>query len=263
LYFIGFADSESIAGLDAAAQKNAMQSAANYMAEQFGQDATNINAEKLAKFLADSAEPYSSYISSTDNKIYRYYSLIRINKNAMKTGVQLFGVENNVDIPALIATIDESQRARDDYTARQTKLYENLEDYTKKKLAPALYLQFLKARQLRKEEKKYPEAISLLKEIVQQSPDFYLGWYNLSLAYDATDKSSDAQEAYNRAIELESSLPFRDATLYNSYGHFFYKQKKYQDALTQYNKSLKIDPTNPRTQNNLNQATKQLNLSTQ
>ena len=257
LYFIGFADAQSLAGLDAAAQKNAMQSAANYMVEQFGPEAKKIDAEKLAKFLANSTESYSSYISSTDNKIYRYYSLIRISKNTMKTSIQLFGIENNVDIPdALVAKIDEAQRVREDYTARQTTLYKTLEDHAKNNLTPELYLKYLKARQLRKEEKKYPEAISLLEEIVQQSPDFYLGWYNLGLAYDAINESTGAQEAYNRAIKLESKLPVRDATIYNSYGHFFYKQQKYQDALTQYRISLGIDPTNPRTQNNISQATK-------
>ena len=175
----------------------------------------------------------------------------------MKTSIQLFGIENNVDIPdALVAKIDEAQRVREDYTARQTTLYKTLEDHAKNNLTPELYLKYLKARQLRKEEKKYPEAISLLKEIVQQSPDFYLGWYNLGLAYDAINESTGAQEAYNRAIKLESKLPVRDATIYNSYGHFFYKQQKYQDALTQYRISLGIDPTNPRTQNNISQATK-------
>jgi tetratricopeptide (TPR) repeat protein len=260
LYFIGFADSASLANLNTAAQQNATQSAVSYMTEQFGQAAKKIDPEKLAKFLADSAEPYSSYISSdSGNKVYRYYSLMRISKNAIKTGVELFGVENNVAIPAaLIAKIDDAKRIRDDYTARQTKLYETLEDNTKSKLNSPLYLKYLKARQLRKDVKNYPEAILLLKEIVQQQPDFYLGWYNLALAYDASNASSEAQSAYDQAIKLESALPVRDATLYNSYGHFFYKQKKYQDALTQYKKSLSLDPTNPRTQNNLNQVNAQI-----
>ncbi len=259
LYFIGTADGESIAGLDAIAKTDAIQSASNYMEKQFGPEAQKINAEKLAKFLADSAEPYSSYISSGDNKTYRSYSLIRISKNAMKTGAQLFGFENKVEIPeALLKKIDVSQRARDDYTARQTRLYEDIEDHAKSKLTSEQYSKYLTARQLRKEEKKYPEAILLLKGILQQSSDFYLGWYNLALAYDAKKEYTAAEEAYKKAIELEPSEPIRDATLYNSYGHLFYKQEKYQDAYIQYEKSLKLDPDNPRTQNNLIQVANKL-----
>lgn len=260
LYFVGFADSDMLAGLDVKAQSNAMQSAANYMSGEFSQEAKKIDAEKMAKFLANATEPFSSYIShDAKSGLYRYYSLIRISKNAMKNSVVLFGVQNRVAISeALLNKIDVSQRARDDYTSRQTQLYEKLEDQTRAKLDRATYLKFLKARQLRKEEKKYPEAVALLKEIVQEAPDFYLGWYNLALAGDAANDMALAEQAYQRAIALEKGLAVRDATLYNSYGHFFYKQKKYQDAVTQYNQSLSLDPTNPRTQNNLSQATKGL-----
>lgn len=259
LYFRGSADSESIANLETAANKNAMQNAADFMAKQFGPEAKNIDTRKLAGLIADSAELYSSYISSTDNKTYRYYSLIRISKNTMKMGARLFGVANNVEIPeTLIAKIDTSQRARDDYMAKQTKLYEDQEDQIKNDLPSELYSKYLKARQLRREEHNNLAAIPLLKEILQQSAGFYLGWYNLALAYDALKEKPAAEEAYKRAIELESkSLP-RDATLYNSYGLFLHKQKQYQDALIQYKKSLSLDPENPRTQNNLIELTKDL-----
>jgi tetratricopeptide (TPR) repeat protein len=262
LFFTGFADGERLEGLEVAAVKNATQNAAAYLVQQFGQEAQQIDADKLAKFLADTAKPYSAYISRDAKNLYRYYSLIRISKNILKTGTQLFGVENNVEIPeALLSKIDVSQRARDDYTSRQAKIYESLEDQAKTKLNKSTYLKFLKARQLRKEDKNYPEAIAMLKEILHESPDFYLGWYNLALASDAMNDTLAADAAYQRAVALESSLTGRDATLYNSYGHFFYKQKKYQDAITQYKKSLSLDPTNPRTQNNISQAMKQLQLS--
>ena len=260
LYFVGFADSDMLAGLDVQAQRNAMQSAANFMTGEFGEEAKKIDSEKLAKFLSEATEPFSSYISrDPKSAIYRYYSLIRISRNAMRNSLMLFGVQNQVDISeALLNKINVSQRERDDYTARQTQLYEKLEDQTRAKLSRPTYLKFLKARQLRKEEKKYQEAISLLKEIVQESPDFYLGWYNLALASDAANDIILAEQAYQRGVALESNLKVRDATIYNSYGHFLFKQKKYQDAITQYKSSLSLDPTNPRTQNNLSQAAKRL-----
>jgi tetratricopeptide (TPR) repeat protein len=261
LYFVGFADSGKLKGLEDDAQNNAMESAKAYMFEQFGNNSNKkINPDKLAKFLADYTETFSSYIKiDAKKKVYRYYSLIRISKNALKSGVTLFGIEHNVSIPEqLIQTIDASQRERDDYAAKQTKLYEQQEDQARQQISDANYLNYLQARELRREEKKYAEAADMLKNILNESPGFYLGWYNLALAYDALNEIEKAKEAYLKTIQLEPNLPARDATIYNSYGHFLYKQQRYAEALIQFETSLTYDPNNPLAKNNLIQTKSKL-----
>ena len=238
-----------------------MESAKSFMLEKFSGDTQGkIDPDKLAKFLSSYAKTFSSYIKiDALDKLYRYYCLIVISKNTLKTSAELFSIENNVAIPnELLESIDASKRERNDYTAKQTKLYEQQEDQVKKQLSDTAYLNYLKARQLRKEEKKYPEAISLLEPIVQEMPDFYLGWYNLALAYDSSNDINKAKEIYQKAITLETKLKARDASIYNSYGHFFYKQEKYQDAIAQFEIALKLDPSNPRAKNNILQAKNKL-----
>jgi Tfp pilus assembly protein PilF len=53
----------------------------------------------------------------------------------------------------------------------------------------------------------------MLESIVDASPEFYLAWYNLGLAYDDVDDDERADHAYLKAIELESSQQRRDASL--------------------------------------------------
>jgi len=98
--------------------------------------------------------------------------------------------------------------------------------------------------QLRKDGR-YDEAIHIFKQAIEENPTFYLGWYNLALAYDDLKDFSRAKQAYEKAAELEPQQPMRDASFYNSYGYFLYRHKRYKEAIAQLKKALKIDADHP------------------
>ena len=75
---------------------------------------------------------------------------------------------------------------RDHYSSRQLEQYEALLNNTSAILSADEYRSFLEARDLRKEKKDYEKAIAIFKEILAKNPEFYMGWYNIALAYAAS-----------------------------------------------------------------------------
>ena len=90
--------------------------------------------------------------------------------------------------------------------------------------------------------------------MVQQQADFYLGWFNLALAYEERGEVANAKAAYKRAVELESKGQLRDASLYNTYGYFLFKNKQYKEAAASLRTALKIAPDHPKARTTLTAA---------
>ena len=214
----------------------------------------------LVPSLLKSAEDVDSYIDfDAKNGTYRYYSLIRVNKSVAEADVRLFAVQRGVNAPAdTIKALGDSQRVRDDYTSKQLVQYEALLDKTGEMLTGDEYRTFSEARKLRREKKEYARSIVMFREVLGKRPDFYLGWYNLALAYAASGDDAAARSAYDRTIQLEPEQPLRDGTVYNAYGHFLLERSHYCDAVAMFEKAVALDGNNPRAQNNLAQARHQL-----
>ena len=98
----------------------------------------------------------------------------------------------------------------------------------------------------------------MLNEILVNKPEFYMGWYNLALAYASSGNDENARKAYDKTIALEPAQPSRDGTVYNAYGHFLLERKHYCEAIQLFEKAVELDENNPRAQNNLKQASQQL-----
>lgn len=47
------------------------------------------------------------------------------------------------------------------------------------------------------------EAVSDLTAFLDKQPDYAMGWYNLGAFYEQQDKTDEAREAYNKAVELD------------------------------------------------------------
>jgi Tfp pilus assembly protein PilF len=78
-----------------------------------------------------------------------------------------------------------------------------------------------------------------------------MAWYNLALASSAAGDRTKAEDAYKRAIALEPSLPVRDPSVYNSYGHFLLQQGRKAEAQRALERALAIDPKHPLAVQNL------------
>jgi len=261
LYFVGIADSTKLGDAKTTSKDNAIQNATSFLAETLNTNGDiQLDINKLALSLAEASEDVDNDMGFDEKKgIYRYYSLIRINKSLAEAGIKLFAVQRGVNAPAaLIVAIGDSQRVRDDYSTKQLKQYETLLNETSASLSKDEYQKFSEARDLRKEKKDYPKAIAIFNEILANKPEFYMGWYNLALAYAASGNDADARKAYDKTIALEPAQPSRDGTVYNAYGHFLLERKQYCEAIPHLEKALRLDQNNPRAQNNLKQARSRL-----
>ena len=94
-------------------------------------------------------------------------------------------------------------------------------------------------RILRKSDKN-KAAINILKEVVKKQPQFSLAWFNLALAYEALGDNENAEAAFNKTISLATEQNSHDARLYNAYGMFLFKQKRYQEAAVQFEKEKQL-----------------------
>ncbi len=103
-----------------------------------------------------------------------------------------------------------------------------------------LYNDF-KARKLLKKNKK-EEAVKLLEENAIENPDDNRVLYNLGTALSKDDSTSAAQDHLNLALR-EEDKEFR-SKVYQNLGNSYAHQKKYMEALKNYQKALHENPEN-------------------
>jgi hypothetical protein len=102
-------------------------------------------------------------------------------------------------------------------------------------------------RMLRKTQR-YRLAASMLAEVIKQQPDFYQAWLDLALTYEVTGENKKAESAFKKAIELETLNGLNDDSLYNAYGMFLFKQKRYKEAGLQFEQEKQLKLTIESTQ---------------
>jgi len=253
-YFVGIGDGRSYDAAKQASKEKALDEAAGYFVSLFekGAGPNKIDNESLSRYLLKSAEARDTHFElDPRTKTYRFYTLLRVSKRIAGADLRLFAIEKSAPVPSgYNEAVQQAQRRPDDYVARRVNVYAESLDSAKGAVTPDQYAKFLEARDLRR-QKQYDRAIALLSELVRSRGDFYLGWYNLALAYDDKKDFANAKNAYERAIELEPKQPKRDASVYNSYGFFLFSNKKYQDAVPYLKKALEIDPSHPKAGNTL------------
>ena len=71
------------------------------------------------------------------------------------------------------------------------------------------------------------------------------------MPYEELGDTLRADSAYIHTIELESGLSQRGALIYNTYGYFLYRQRKYDEAIPCLKQALKIDPSHPKAKSTL------------
>src|SRR5690242_17882304 len=85
----------------------------------------------------------------------------------------------------------------------------------------------------------FTQAISHYKRATELAPDYSTAFNILGYAYRQNEAYSDAENAFKKYIEL---IP-NDPNPYDSYAELLLKMGRFDEAITQYNKALSIEPT--------------------
>lgn len=256
LFFVGLAESRSLKKAKEFSLDNALEKGVDYFASQFDRrqqaNPQPLDAEALSEYLVKSAETVETHIAyDKEAKLFRYYTLLRLDRELAEVDIRFFSVMKRVEVPKDFDQVVTAQEPTyPDYYKSRTESYSVFLNEAQQTLPSEQYEKFIEGRQLRKSGR-YEEAVPLLIEVTETYPDFYFAWYNLALAYHDIGDTDAANEAYQRAIELEGGLEKRDASLYNTYGYFLYQQGDYELAKENLKKALEIQPNHPKAKRNL------------
>jgi len=97
------------------------------------------------------------------------------------------------------------------------------------------------------ELKMYPEAIDALEECIKLKPDDYYAMSNLAVVMMNTGKPDDALRFAKQAVDTEPAYVNGHVT----YGAMLAMSKRYDEAETQFNEALRLDPNNASARENL------------
>ena len=102
------------------------------------------------------------------------------------------------------------------------------------------------------EKREYPAAIDHCKKALALDPGLFPARIILAHALQGSGKLEEAVQHYK---EL-AAAGVEDSGLYNHYGEALVKLKQYEEAIPQFQRALKIDPSNAQARDNLSRAMK-------
>lgn len=88
-------------------------------------------------------------------------------------------------------------------------------------------------------KRKYDQAVTLLKQIVETDNADFQAWTALGTLYFTQEKFDDAQEAYRHAIAVKPNSPRANFNL----GRLLSSQKKHEEAIEPLTKAVELQPT--------------------
>ncbi|HET8781683.1 MAG TPA: tetratricopeptide repeat protein [Pyrinomonadaceae bacterium] len=88
-------------------------------------------------------------------------------------------------------------------------------------------------------KKKFDQAATLLKQVVETDNNDFQAWTALGTVYFAQEKFDDAKEAYQHAIAVKPDSPRAQFNL----GRLLSTQKKYEEAIEPLTKAVELQPT--------------------
>jgi tetratricopeptide (TPR) repeat protein len=251
IYFVGVGLDSSLSVAKRISQENAQAAVRDDLTGRLpaGQ---GFDAEALSEYLAEAAVPVETYFERDPKTTqYRYYSLVALSRSGIETDARLFGYREKVTVPTDVVRSAQSVRPSSiDYQLKRQEVYATLSKDAQAHVPADVYRGYEAARSARVAGN--PRiAVPALENVVKRSPSFFMAWYNLALASSAAGDRTKAEDAYKRAIALEPSLPVRDPSVYNSYGHFLLQQGRKAEAQRTLERALAIDPKHPLAVQNL------------
>jgi len=254
LYFVGYSDAREYAEARRLSSERAFEEAQTFLINEFekaGQKSA-ANKESIAKYLTESARVVTTY-STFDEKrrVHFAYTLLSMSKKIAASDLKAYAAKTGTPpVPEIGRSIQTAVRTERDYLANRVQVYFNQANKAQRALTDQQYKEYEDARNLRRAGKP-AEAAARLKALVSAQPDFYLGWYNLALAYDDARNIDAARQAYERAVALERQQNVGDASLYNSYGFFLYRNRHFPEAVTSLERALALAPDHPKAKSTL------------
>ena len=261
IYFIGIGYGQSLKAAEASATSDGREQAQDFFAQAFGQTRQTappaVDSKAIAAFLTNYVQAANKYfIYNPKEKAYTYYALIRVDRDLTEDYLNVYAAQEGLaDVKSYSDIIQNAPGLSNDYLSRRRVKYEELANKAQKGIPQEVFAEFERGRQLRKTGQ-IAGAIKSLTAATEKQPDFYLAWYNLALAYMATNDHGKTDAAFKKAVEYEQLQSLRDASLYNSYGWFLYLNKRYAEAVKIFERALVIDPNHPKAKNNLAAAKK-------
>lgn len=256
LFFVSKGVHSSLQKAKEIAQAQAQDMALKYMSNQLIQkiDAPPEEIYQMADKIARSGEYEETHIYRNPNTdLFEYYLLYSLNKSQFENELANLAVKQEINynqVKGFDKTIKKVKAPSQEYSREQNKAYDELRFEVKTELGEDSYEKFCDAR-LMVNNGEYLEAIVVLDGIVQQYPDFFMGWYQLALSYDHMKFVEEAQMNYQRCIDTESFRLTPDASIFNDYGYFLYRHQDYENAISLFENALAIDPDFAKAQKNL------------
>lgn len=121
------------------------------------------------------------------------------------------------------------------------------------KEVPEKAIKLTRRGRLRGGRMRIADAIKDFEEALEVKKDYYWATYNLALAYTISsgDHSDVAEKTFLKAVTIAEKYNINDPALYDTFGQFYFQQRKYSKALEQCRKALSIDKKYVRALNNL------------
>ena len=91
-------------------------------------------------------------------------------------------------------------------------------------------------------DRRYDRAVVKLKRVVELDPGSARAWDNLGLSYDMMGQNAEAQQAFDKAVELNRKLPSPSAWPPMNYGSLLLRMQKLPEAESNLRESLRLDP---------------------
>jgi len=233
IYFIGTAKSNDLEVARSDSLRLAKVEVERSLLDELSASSVSDDSAQAAKLLAESGIVADTGFHK-DADVYTYSTLYAIRKRSV---VDLSG-----SFPAgFDAAMADLQKKAAYFDARWRSVAASL-DAAREHLSWQDYAIVLNGRNARR-ERRHQRCIDILAPAVKKGDvGWYLGWFNLGLAYWDLNKFTEADEALAEAAALEPKLPVRDPSIYNSYGQFLVRTKKYQAGKVMLSKALSINP---------------------
>lgn len=87
-------------------------------------------------------------------------------------------------------------------------------------------------------QKRFDEALLLLKEVVKVEPDFFEAYSNIGVCYRNLNMLKDAQGSFEFALKLKPNSP----VAHNNLGNVYVAQERFDLAKKHYEIALKLKP---------------------
>jgi tetratricopeptide (TPR) repeat protein len=199
----------------------------------------------FAMSMLESAEVADTYFQFSERtQRFRFYTLLMLSKKRMAMDKKFYSIEKGTFMPSSLSAFPEnlqglSQADFQRSLKRQDLLMGSIYDGLSSEEA-AIFWDVHEARL----HGDFQHAIARIGRIVETKTMFYFGWFEVALAYEDHGDTTQADQAYRRALALEPGLPFRDTRLILSYTNFLQKQKRNPEALDLVSKAIQGDPNN-------------------